>query len=236
MMDGMTPATSMVQLTEHPDALVFEVPEGWMGLSSASIGGGVVWPRVVVNLGVGDGFERTDLDTYVDERLASLGLTERPVTALLTAVDVRCWTGGEADGVRAWATVAATKPTWAARPGGLGHRPGRSDHGPPAPSTVNVVAALPVPLTSSALVQAVGTVTEAKAQALLQAQVPGTGTASDALVVVCPDSAGAEELVPFAGVRSPWGHRLAEAVRQAVSTGMQVNPWPAVAADPDRLW
>lgn len=231
------PTGGTVRLVEHPGALVFDVPEGWMGLSSASIGGGFVWPRVVVNLGVGDGFERTDLDTYVAERLAALGLTARPVTALLTAVDVRCWTGGEADGVRAWATVAATKPTWAARPGGLGHRPGRTDDDPPAPGTVNVVVALPVPLTSSALVQAVGTVTEAKAQALLHAGVPGTGTASDALVVLCPDSAtGGQAPVPFAGVRSPWGHRLAEAVRQAVSTGMQVNPWPGVAADPDRLW
>ena len=40
----------------------------------------------------------------------------------------------------------------------------------------------------------------------------------------------------FAGVRSMWGHRLAEAVRQAVATGMQLHPWPRVAADPDRLW
>lgn len=155
------------------------------------------------------------------------------MSALLTAADVRCWTGGDADGVRAWATVAPTRPTWAARPGGLAERPARA----PEPGTVNIVAALPVPLTTSALVQAVGTATEAKAQALLHAGVPGTGTASDALVVLCPDSASAgEEPVPFAGVRSPWGHRLAEAVRQAVSTGMQLNPWPRVAADPDRLW
>lgn len=233
----------MIRFTEHPGALVFEVPAGWVGLSSASIGGGLVWPRVVLNLGVGEAFFRTDLDAYVAERLTALGIDEGPVSALLTAADVRCWTGGEADGVQAWATVAATKPTWAARPGGIDGHPtaprlgGDPDHAPPEPGTVNIVAALPVPLTTSALVQAVGTVTEAKAQALLQAGVPGTGTASDALVVLCPDSAvGSEEPVPFAGVRSPWGHRLAEAVRQAVSTGMQVSPWPQVAADPDRMW
>jgi adenosylcobinamide amidohydrolase len=228
--------TTTVRMVEHDAMLLFDVPAGWVGLSSAAVGGGLVWPRVVVNLSVGEEFLRTDLDAYVHERLAPLGLVEGPVSALLTAADVRCWTGGESDGVRVWATVAPTKPTWAARPGGLAERPGQASQAP-APGTVNIVAALPVALTTSALVQAVGTVTEAKAQALLHAGVPGTGTASDALVVLCPDSGSeGEEPVPFAGVRSPWGHRLAEAVRQAVSTGMQVNPWPHVAADPDRLW
>lgn len=225
----------MVHLVEHDGALLFDVPRGWVALSSASVGGGLVWPRLVANLGVGESFLRTDLDAYVGERLAALGWDEHPVTALLTAADVRCWTGGESDGVRAWATVAASKPTWAARPGGIAQPPGRGVHGPP-PGTVNVVVAVPVTLTTSALVQAVGTVTEAKAQALLHAGVPGTGTASDALVVLCPDTVEGQAPVPFAGVRSPWGHRLAEAVRQAVSTGMQVNPWPTVAADPDRTW
>lgn len=236
--------TASVRMVELDGALLFEVPEGWVALSSAAVGGGLVWPRRVVNLDVGADFLRTDLEAYVDERLAGVGPpVEGPVTALLTAADVRSWTGGESDGVRAWATVAPTKPTWAARPGGLANpprRPGdRADTagGPPAPGTVNIVVALPVPLTTSALVQAVGTVTEAKAQALLHAGVPGTGTASDALVVLCPDSAAlGEQPVAFAGVRSTWGHRLAEAVRQAVATGMQLHPWPHVAADPDRLW
>lgn len=242
--------SDMVRFTEHDGALLFDVPRGWVALSSASVGGGLAWPRLVVNLGVGDGFFRTDLDVYVAERLAALGRDEQPVTALLTAADVRCWTGGESDGVQAWATVAASKPTWAARPGGLaeretaraagraaGHATGHAaEKQVPEPGTVNIVASVPVPLTTSALVQAAGTVTEAKAQALLHAGVPGTGTASDALVVLCPDAVDGQEPVPFAGVRSPWGHRLAEAVRQAVSTGMQVNPWPGVAADPERVW
>lgn len=224
----------MVRFSEHAGALLFDVPRGWVALSSASVGGGLVWPRLVANLGVGDSFVRTDLDAYVSERLAALGRDEQPVTALLTAADVRCWTGGESAGVQAWATVAASKPTWAARPGGLTER--RTAHQVPEPGTVNIVASVPVPLTTSALVQAVGTVTEAKAQALLHAEVPGTGTASDAVVVLCPDAVDGHEPVPFAGVRSPWGHRLAEAVRQAVSTGMQVSPWPGVAADPERVW
>lgn len=232
----MSRMVDVVHLLERDGALLFPVPPGWVALSSASVGGGLAWPRLVVNLGVGDGFLRTDLDTYVGERLAALGRDEAPVTALLTAADVRCWTGGESEGVQAWATVAASKPTWAARPGGLGVR--LDEDQPPEPGTVNIVVAVPAPLTGSALVQAVGTVTEAKTQALLHAGVPGTGTASDAVVVLCPDTVEGRLPVPFAGVRSPWGHRVAEAVRQAVSTGMQVNPWPGVAADPDpeRIW
>lgn len=225
--------TGAPRLREGDGVMVLDVPEGWVALSSASVGGGLVWPRWVANVTVDEAFARTDLEAYVEERLRPYGLVG-PGPALLTAADVRGWTGGEADGVQAWATVAPTRPTWAARPGGRGVRDGGAG---PRPGTVNIVVALPVPLTTAALVQAVGTVTEAKAQGLLEAGVPGTGTASDALVVLCPDSAaGGEAPVPFAGVRSPWGHRVAEAVRQAVVTGMQLRPWPQVAADPERLW
>ena len=254
-------ASGMVRLIGYDDLLVFDVPERWVALSSAAVGGGLVWPRFVVNVGVGAGFLRTDLDAYVAERLAPVGLAPGPVSALLTAADVSLWTLGEADGVRAWATVATTKPTWAAHPdaravsschirregdgcdtremhGGAAGPDDPVGHGaPPPPGTVNIVVAVPASLTTSALVQAVGTATEAKAQALLEAGVPGTGTASDALVVLCPDSAAAgEEPVPFAGVRSPWGHRIARAVHAAVAEGMHLSPWPYVAADESRVW
>ena len=45
---------------------------------------------------------------------------------------------------------------------------------------------------------------------------PGTGTASDAVTVVCPPDGPAEA---FAGPRSIWGARLARAVRDAVLAG-----------------
>ena len=61
----------------------------------------------------------------------------------------------------------------------------------------------PTPRSSTPLV----TATEAKAQALVEAGVPGTGTASDAVVVCCPPG-GTE---PYGGPRSVWGARLARA-------------------------
>ncbi|GAA4881405.1 adenosylcobinamide amidohydrolase [Serinicoccus chungangensis] len=239
-------------------ALVWDVPGGWVALSSAAVGGGIVRPRWVTNLMVDDGFDRVDLEVYAEERAAGLGLTG-PGTTLLTAADVRQVSTAEVEGVRCWATVGVTKPTWAVAPArgadapredrrprpddprqGKRATPGtprgdRVAEAPPPPGTINVVVALPVALSTSALVQAVGTVTEAKAQVLVQAGVPGTGTASDAVAILCPavpaeglgDPGGPAEA--FAGVRSVWGQRLARAVHAAVAAGLAAHPWRADA-------
>lgn len=223
--------------TVHRGLLTWEVPAGWVALSSASVGGGLVRPRWVANLTVDEGFTRTDLEAYTVERLAAqaphldLG---RPGVALLTAADV-----GQAEEameevaateglepVTAWATVGVTKPTWAAG----GRIPATSLE---SPGTINIVVALPVPLTVSALVQAVGTVTEAKAQALVEAGVPGTGTASDAVVVLSPEGVDGDVApVPFAGVRSTCGAALARTVHGAVAAGLAAHPW----VDDGRVW
>jgi adenosylcobinamide amidohydrolase len=83
--------------------------------------------------------------------------------------------------------------------------------------TINVIAFLPAPLVDAALVNAVMTATEAKAQALAEAGVPGTGTASDALCVLTPREGPAQ---PFGGPRSTLGAPLARAVHAAVRDGV----------------
>ena len=80
---------------------------------------------------------------------------------------------------------------------------------------------IPVGLSPAAAVNAVATATEAKVQALVEAGVPGTGTASDA-VLVCWSPALPVE--PFAGPRSTWGARIARAVHAAVRRGLEVHP------------
>lgn len=102
---------------------------------------------------------------------------------------------------------------------GPGTSPMRPPAGPGAwtPGTVNIIVAVPVPLSDAALVNAVVTATEAKTQALLEAGYPCTGTASDAICVAATTSNGAEE--PFAGPRSTWGARIARAVHAAVHAG-----------------
>jgi adenosylcobinamide amidohydrolase len=78
------------------------------------------------------------------------------------------------------------------------------------------VAIVPERLSNAAMVNAVMSVTEAKAQALWDAGVSATGTASDAICVLCPDHGSAH---PFGGPRSQWGARLARAVHRAVLNG-----------------
>ena len=134
---------------------------------------------------------------------------------MLTAVDLHETCRDEDGGVRVDASVGVTVPTWAAAPdetvvGGDGG-PGTIN-----PGTINIVGIVPERLSRAAMVNAVVTVTEAKAQALWDAGIPATGTASDAVCVVCPDEGFAH---PFGGPRSEWGAPLARAVYRAVSAG-----------------
>lgn len=272
----------MVTMTRHPLAdgrgqvLSWSVPSGWVALSSAAVGGGLVRPSWVVNIGVDEGFVRTDLERYAQEVAAELGHTGAGC-ALLTAADVSQVQQAECGGVRAWATVGVTKPTWPLAPGwpriaasphapatpptpaslhirgssavALGrpddpeppHRPSSGPDGDPparAPGTINIVVSLPrsAPLSPSALVQAVGTITEAKSQVLVQAGVPGTGTASDAVVVLSAPLGRHGDLVAFAGVRSEWGQLVAQAVHTVVAAGLAAHPWPPAGIDPKILW
>jgi adenosylcobinamide amidohydrolase len=121
-------------------------------------------------------------------------------------------------------------PTWAAAPDGNAdpelHPIWLEDVAQasmPRPGTINIIAAVPVPLTDAAYVNAVITATEAKAQALIEAGFPGTGTASDAICVAAPADDGTQE--DFTGPRSVWGARLARAVHAAVTEGAARYPF-----------
>jgi adenosylcobinamide amidohydrolase len=198
-------------------ALHWSFPHPVAAISSAPVGGGTAALDWILNIGVTDRYHRTDLADHTAEVAARLGLVGAGA-ALLTAADVARFVRGSDDGVVADATVGVTKPTWAAdvddahalRRGG-GWEPG----------TINVVIQVPVALSPAAAVNAVVTATEAKAQALFEAGVPGTGTASDAVVVCWPPVLPTE---PFAGPRSPWGARIARAVHAAIRRGLEEHP------------
>ena len=174
--------------------------------STASVGGGVGTRQWVANAQVGRDYVRHDQSTHAKELAASAGL-EGTGVVMFTASDVRGVRLAVDGGVQAEATVGLTHPTWAADVDGAHNG---------SPGTINIVAFLPVRLAPAALLNALCTVTEAKAQALLEAGVPGTGTASDAVAVACPATGPAE---PFAGPRSAWGARVARAVYAAVLAG-----------------
>lgn len=194
--------------THRLEALKWAFTKPVRALSSAPVGGGLGSPRWIINVRVPTDYSRTDLDVHIDEVARSQALTG-PGIGTLTAARVSEWRRGLCEGVVADATVGVSKPTWAADPAG-----GWSDW---SAGTINLVVQVPVPLHDSAAVNAVSTATEAKTQALIEAAVPGTGTASDTVTIVWPDR---EPTIQFGGPRSEWGSRVARATHAAVRAGL----------------
>lgn len=191
--------------------LVWRFDEPVRALSSASVGGGFSMPAWLLNIGVPHDYARIDLELHAAEIAAGPHLSG-PGIAMFTAVDVTRAEHACFEGVSVSATVGVTKPTWAADPE-AGHALW--------PGTINLVAQVPVVMELAAMVQALVTMTEAKTQALLEAQVPGTGTGSDAVALVCSVADPAQR---FGGVRSAWGHRLAMATHAAAHRGLSAHP------------
>jgi adenosylcobinamide amidohydrolase len=161
----------------------------------------------VLNAQVPASYARRDPDHHLAQLGISLGLAGRGV-GMLTAADVRRYTSGFDDGVEVTATVGLGHPIRAAAPA--------SDTPVPLVGTINLMVVVPERLSDAALVNAVGTVTEAKSQALADIGLDATGTATDALCIVCPDGG---QPAAFGGPRSVWGSRIARAVHVAVRDG-----------------
>jgi adenosylcobinamide amidohydrolase len=176
--------------------------------SSAPVGGGIGLRGWALNAQVCRSYRRTDIDRHLESIAATNGCAGEGV-GMLTATPVERFTHTCDTGVRVWATVGITLPTWAAA------------HAPVAestpPGTINLVAVSPARLDAAALVNTIVTATEAKTQALLDCGVQGTGTASDAVCIACPVDGPAER---FGGPRSHVGAALARAVYDAVAAGV----------------
>jgi adenosylcobinamide hydrolase len=208
------PSTALLDIYDKCEsggpALVWRCPRPWLAISSAPLGGGLGERTWVINATVPLDYQRTDPDVHLAEVAAGLGLAGAGV-GMLTAVNVREVVHEVDGGVLASVTTGiGGYPTWAAAP----------DPAAAAPDpvgTINAVCWLPVRLSDAALVNAVATAAEAKAQAMFEAGVPGTGTSTDATVLLCPTTGPAES---FGGPRSPVGAALARAVHSAVLAGL----------------
>ena len=189
--------------------LVLRFPAPMRAIASSPHGGGLGPRRWVVNAQVSAGYARRDPDHHLNKLAVSLGLPGRGV-GFLTAADVRERTTGHDNGVEVTATVGLDHGVLAAAP----------HEAAPVPvglaGTINLIAVVPERLSDAALVNAMGTVTEAKTQAILEAGHVATGTATDAVCVICPDDGRPHR---FGGTRSLWGSRLARAVHAAVLAG-----------------
>ncbi|MFN2503961.1 MAG: adenosylcobinamide amidohydrolase [Acidimicrobiales bacterium] len=192
--------------------LVWRSPVPMRMVASAPHGGGLGSRRWIVNAQVPASYGRRDPDHHLTKLGISLGLAGHGV-GMLTAADVRL-VGTATDGpVEVAATVGLGHPLWAAAPP------------EPRPTslvgTINVVVLVPERLSDAALVNAVGTVAEAKAQALWDRGIAATGTATDAVCIACPSDGRSHA---FGGPRSYWGSRIARAVHAAVSSGCALRP------------
>jgi adenosylcobinamide hydrolase len=189
--------------------LVWRFPQPLMAVASAPHGGGLGVRHWVINAEVPSSYGRRDPDHHLRKLSVSLGLPGRGV-GLMTAAAVRNYVLEIDGGVEVAATVglrlpilaASASETEAANPVNVG--------------TINIVALIPERLSDAALINAVATATEAKTQALRDLGLAATGTATDALCVLCPEPGRPHA---FGGPRSVWGARLARAVHAAVLGG-----------------
>jgi adenosylcobinamide hydrolase len=195
--------------------LVWRLNPPRLAVSSGPLGGGLGVRHWLINATVPMSYAREDPDAHLAELADQLGL-DGPGVGLLTGVDVADMVTRTDGGVTVWATVGLGPPAWAAAPDEKAAKAG----------TVNIVVEVPVRLADAALVNAVATVAEAKAQALWEMGIQGTGTPTDATCILCATDAEAE---PYGGPRSTWGARIARAVHQAVLAGATSTPWSSKA-------
>jgi adenosylcobinamide amidohydrolase len=194
------------------DVLVWTAAHPVQAIATTVLGGGVGLRRWVVNAEVELEYPGTDPAADVAAIAGALGLPAGDGIGFLTAARVGAVASAADGGVTCDATVGLSVPTWAAAPDGAWSAW--------VPGTINLVCWVPAALSDAALANALVTATEAKVQALVEAAVPGTGTASDAVAVCCPPG-GTE---PYGGPRSTWGARLARAVHGAVADGAARHP------------
>ncbi|SHG48221.1 adenosylcobinamide amidohydrolase [Streptoalloteichus hindustanus] len=156
------PPAAALAWAEGRPLLAWRCDRPWLAISSGPHGGGLGRRRWVLNATVWRDYDREDPDAHVAELAAGLGL-RGPGSGLLTAVDVRHVVSVSDQGVRADVTTGVGYPVWAAAPA-------TAPADQLVAGTINAVCWLPVRLTEAALVNAVATVAEAKAQALFDAR------------------------------------------------------------------
>ncbi len=210
------PAVRLVTRTESGRTwplLVWAPGPGWRAVSSGIVGGGLGSRGWWLDAQVDKEYFHPDPVAHAREIAAGLGLAPDAGVAMLTAADVTRWVSTDDGGVTVAATVGLGLPVLAAVPPEIAAREADEPVG-----TINLLVVVPVPLSDAALVNAVVTATEAKAQALAEAGLRATGTSSDAVCVACPEPTSADP-EPYGGPRSSWGGRIARAVHAAVTAG-----------------
>lgn len=187
--------------------LVWQWSAPMRSIATSPHSGGLGVRRWVMNAQVPPAYSRRDPDHHLAKLAVSLGLAGRG-NGMLTETDVRDYRSSVDEGVEVVATVDVSLPILTSS---------RDREPSPSPvGTINVVAVLPERLSDAALVNALVTASQAKGQALLGAGMTATGTATDAVCIICPNEGRTSD---FGDPGSRWGARLARAVHAAVLSG-----------------
>lgn len=177
---------------------------GWAGGPSKG--------AVAYNVSVPEGWDRTDLKSYVERRREGAGFSRAGPT-LLTGVSLEHARGARYDSVEAIATAGVSNPaTLPMNPSGE-----RSARPEEQPGTVNLIVGTTRSCEAGALANLLSVAAEVKAATLLAAAgVPGTTT--DAIVAACDPSG---ESVEFTGSATPVGAAVRACVREAVRASLR---------------
>lgn len=172
--------------------------------------GGFKQRDAAYNLTVPEGWSRSDLDQYVEQRRDRTEF-EIDGPALLTGVGMQHARGARLDSIVVIATVGVSNP--AALPMNPGADSANPTEGPPdAAGTVNLVVGTSRTLNDAALANLLSVVVEAKTATLLSSTgFPGTTT--DAVIV---GSARGEKRATFSGSATAVGAAARACVRDAV--------------------
>jgi iron complex transport system ATP-binding protein len=202
--------------TQSSDAIVLCSEQSLHILSSAVVGGGLTQARWILNCHVHKGYCHPEPAVDLLAMARRLGVTEPFVGMMTAAMLHRARTVTlQARGV----TVAAVITAGLSNPAA----PGLSPPVASVPGTINLVLLVDACLTPAAMVNAVITATEAKAQIVLErgTRTPeghaATGTSTDSMVVACTHRG---EVLPYAGPVTPVGWLIGCCVRTALTEAL----------------
>lgn len=176
--------------------------------------GGYVTADAAYNVSVPTGFDRTDLDSYADERLQAAGF-EGDGPRLLTGVEMQHARGARCGPVTAAVTAGVSNPACLPLDGDADARADSDPDGRPW-GTINILLCTSRALDDGTLATLLATAVEAKA-ATLQQRTGFSGTTTDAVAVGC-DPAG--DPVEFAGSGTAVGGAARACVREALAASL----------------
>ena len=199
-------------------------PEPFLTLSSALIGGGLAERKYLINMQVPHGYESMDPQADMLERLNEIGFPLPDTSAMMTAADVKQVVEGYMTGEQFRLAVFVTAGVGnAAR---AGKKRIRTYPGYTA-GTINIIVIVDGKMTPAALVNAVVTITEAKAAALqdlgvVDAKVGGiaTGTTTDSVIVASTQSEAYTGVHQYAGTATELGSAIGDNVYHALTVAL----------------